>query len=134
MQSAYRLENTAVLLELLVFRGIHVDPTAHPGNQLRKPAVNGRRQLHRLADRIDRGADALDLGGVILAGLIDFYLETVTDFKPREPTRRHDEFELEHAVVDDIEHRLTGLNVLLLAYLLLRDTARVRRNDGALGE
>ena len=93
--------------------------------------MNGGTDLEGLTDRIDSCPDAREPRGVALAGFVDRDTKLTADPQPGEPDGRDDEFQLQDAVVEDVQHRLARLQELLLARPLFGDPARKRRNDGA---
>src|SRR5574343_1549049 len=110
------------------------DASAHAGDEFGGAAVDGGDHLDRLAHGVDAGTQALHLGGIGLAGLVDRDAHRAAHLDLGQPARGHDELDFQYAVVDDFQQGLAGLNVLLLAHLLLGHPAGKRRGDGALAQ
>src|SRR5689334_22562845 len=68
----------------------HQHLAAHPCDELVELAIDHGGQLHRLAHRVDACADALHLGRVLPAGLVDGHLEAEVRLQPGQPLARHD--------------------------------------------
>lgn len=74
-----------------------------------------------------RPSDAGDRGLVGLVGLLDVDRKDVARFQPGEPARRRDQFDLDTAVVEDLQQGLARRGILEFLHLLLGRDAVVRR-------